>query len=422
MGARTRRTTTRTVVGVVSGSHFVNHMYLILLPPIFDLLLVEFDTTLAALGLAVGIMSVAGAAFQLPFGYVSDNYSRTLALGIGLSLGAAGVLTLASAPSYEWVLVSQALLGMGIAAHHPAHYPLLSAASSEARRARAFSVHDFAGHIGYGAAPLVIVGVLSLRGTTWRDALLLIGAVGALYAVVTTLVLWRAVPASITRAASTDTADREGQPILTRVSAALRSLTTSRAILALAVLSMVMSMVGWGFRAFAVVLLTNVYAFNLSLANAVLTVMFIASGVGTLASGELTDRLSPQVIIFGAYAVVVVAALAIGTTIIPPLLAAAMIVIGASAGSMGGIPKNRIVDKLSTTSALGVNFAIITVGVTVGGSVAPPLFGAVIDAAGFGLTFYLIAAIGVLAVLIVAGIFVQYREDLEAGAAASADD
>lgn len=422
MDAPVGRSTTRTVVGVVGGSHFVNHMYLILLPPIFDLLVVEFDASLAALGFAVGVMSISATAFQLPFGYVSDHYSRTLALGAGLFIAAAGVLVLAAAPSYEWILASQALLGAGIAAHHPAHYPLLSAASSEARRARAFSLHDFSGHLGYGAAPLVIVGVLALPGTTWRDAILVIGIAGAAYAILTTVVLWRTVPRSITRADPTGTARPGGADLTERITTAVRSLATSGAILALAVLSMVMSMAGWGFRAFAVVLLTNVYAFNLGAANTVLTVMFVASAVMTLVSGELTDRLSAQRIILGAYGAVIIAAVAIATTTIPPLLAALMVVIGAVGHSMGNIPKNRIADKISASDALGVNFAVITVGVTIGGSVAPPVFGAVIDSTGYGLTFSLIGAIGVLAVLIVLGIFIQYRDDLGSPEPTHADD
>ena len=45
------------VVALVSGSHVVNHAYLLLFAPAFPLLGAEFDVSVTALGLAVGLVS-----------------------------------------------------------------------------------------------------------------------------------------------------------------------------------------------------------------------------------------------------------------------------------------------------------------------------------------------------------------------------
>lgn len=397
----------KLVVGLVGVSHFINHMYLVLLPPIFGILAVEFDVGLAALGLAVGVQGLVNTAFQLPFGYLSDNHSRTITLGIGLGLGALGVFVLAAAPSYEWLLVGQAVLGVGIAAHHPAHFPLLADATDEQYRGRVFSLHGFSGNMGYAAAPAIIIAVLSLPGTTWRTAFLLIGIVGGTYALLCTVLLaWR-VDDHITVPAPDPSEDENpfdsvGQRILTE----LGSLFSSPGILALATLALVTSMASWGIRSYAVVLLTDGYGFRLDAANVALTVMFVASAILILLGGELSDRISAGTVILSSFALLVVSAAGVASFLIPPVAALAFVVITGSAISLGMPARSKLTDRLSARNELGMNFALITVGVTTAGAAAPPFFGAVIDRNGFGVAFFIIAALGVLGALL-AGVILR---------------
>ena len=400
----------RRVVGVVSGSHFLNHMFLVLLPPIFGILVTEFDASLAELGLAVSVMSITSTAFQLPFGYLSDNYSRTLTLFIGLGSAAAGVFVIAIAGTFTVLLAGQALVGVGIGAHHPAHYPLMADATSEDNRAWAFSVHDTAGHLGYGAAPALIVTVSAIAGRTWRDVFMLVAVVSVVYALIAVVVLSRGVSKEVSAGGRSgdSTESTEKKPLGQRIRTQLRSLVQSPAVLALTLLALVASMSGWGLRSFSVVLLTDGYSYDLTTANTVLTLMFVGSAVATLISGLLTDRLSATTIIVPAYLALGVGAVVAGSLSIPPLLAALGIVFAASAQSMGNPPSNKLLDNLSERADLGVNFAIITVGVTLGGSIAPPLFGALIDWAGFWAAFYLIGGFGVLAIAIVIAVVRVY--------------
>ncbi|MFC7029005.1 MFS transporter [Halomicroarcula sp. GCM10025710] len=400
----------RRVVGVVSGSHFLNHMFLVLLPPIFGILVTEFDASLAELGLAVSVMSITSTAFQLPFGYLSDNYSRTLTLFIGLGSAAVGVFVIAIAGTFTVLLAGQALVGVGIGAHHPAHYPLMADATSEDNRAWAFSVHDTAGHLGYGAAPALIVTVSAIAGRTWRDVFMLVAVVSVVYALIAVVVLSRGVSKEVSAGGRSgdSTESTEKKPLGQRVRTQLRSLVQSPAVLALTLLALVASMSGWGLRSFSVVLLTDGYSHDLTTANTVLTLMFVGSAVATLISGLLTDRLSATTIIVPAYLALGVGAVVAGSLSIPPLLAALGIVFAASAQSMGNPPSNKLLDNLSERADLGVNFAIITVGVTLGGSIAPPLFGALIDHAGFWAAFYLIGGFGILAIAIVLAVVRVY--------------
>jgi MFS family permease len=105
---------TLLVVSLVGGAEFVNHTYLVLFPPILGILSEEFGVSLAMLGIAMGVQGGANTVFQLPFGYLADNYDRRLALGLSLGLSTASVFLIAFAPTFEVLLVGQALLGIGI--------------------------------------------------------------------------------------------------------------------------------------------------------------------------------------------------------------------------------------------------------------------------------------------------------------------
>lgn len=396
----------KLVIGLVSGSHFVNHMYLVLLPPVFGLLVTEFSVSYTQLGLAVGVLGLVSTVFQLPFGYFSDAYGRTITLGIGLGLCAVGVFTIAFSPTFAWLLVGQAIIGCGLAAHHPAHFPLIAEATAEAIRGKSYSVHGFAGNLGYAASPAITTAVLAFPGLTWRHSFLVMGGIGAVYAVVGVLVLGRAVSDDVTHAAPADAASEalDLSTVRQRVTDELTSIAAAPAILALAVLSMLSAIINWGYRSYAVVLLTDGYVVDLGTANTVLTALFVAAAVLMLVGGELTDRWRAGYVIVLAYSLLVVLAAAVATFLLPPVAAMAVIVLGGGSLMLGIPAQQMLVDKLSLRRDLGKNFAIITVGVSVGGAVAPPMFGAVIDTTGLGAAFLAVAGFGVVALVVVGAI------------------
>jgi len=132
------------VVGSISGSQFVNHAYLVLLPPILPILSRDLGVSIGLLGLALGVQALVNTAFQLPWISRGPLY-RTITLGISPLLGAIGALVTAIAPDFWMLVFGQVILGIRVAGHHPAHYPLLSDATPEDARGRASAVYNFGG-------------------------------------------------------------------------------------------------------------------------------------------------------------------------------------------------------------------------------------------------------------------------------------
>jgi len=418
---------TAVVAGLVGGAEFVNHTYLVLFPPILGILSAEFDASLALLGVAMGVQGFTNTAFQLPWGYFSDNYDRRLTLGLSLGLATASVFVVAAAPTFEVLLVGQALLGVGVAGHHPVHFPLLAAASPERHRGRAFSVRAFLGNLGFAAPPVALTAVVALPGLTWRHAVGLIGAFGAVYAAAMLFVLYRHVDPAVTAPDADPDADGDGVPetpddadhgtpnepdhetpdaggALDSVRSAarreVRAILGSPAILALAVLALVVSTASWGITSYAAVLLQDGYGAGLDVANLTLSAMFAVGAVAVLVGGDLADRFSPGPVIVASYGAVVVFVALVATMTLPPLAAVACMLVVGGVRSLGGPARSKLADAVSARSDLGRNFALITVGTMTGSSIAPPVFGALIERRGLGATFLAIAAVAALGVAV----------------------
>jgi MFS family permease len=417
------------VVGLVAGSHVVNHAYLVVLAPLVGALSTEFGVGVAEVGVAIGLQSAVVALLQLPFGYLSDTRSRSLVLGISLSVGAVGVALTAVAPTYELLLAAQVVLGVGVAGHHPAHYPLLAAAVSDGQRGRAYSIHALGGAVGFALSPAVVAGVVGL-GYDWRVAVGVIAAVGTLAALVAAVAVRRVArevthpprddreTASVPALADRSLADLRTVP--RRVARGVATLLSAPGILGLTSLAFVTSAAAWGVRAYTPTLLTSAYALGDGAANVVVSAMFLTGGVFILLGGALTDRLGAGRILLGGYVALVVVAAVLAAGLVPsvgPVLAAggaavplalALVVLPLDGTiSVSRPARSTLADRLSRRSDLGKNFALVTVGISGGGAVAPPVFGWLIDASGVRVAFGVVAVVGLLA--LVQAVFVVRR-------------
>lgn len=395
------------VVGLISGSQFVNHMYLVLLPPILTVLSGEFGVSLAFLGVALGTQSLTNTAFQLPFGYLADHYDRTIALALSSFLGAGGVFVVAVAPSFVWLLVGQAIVGIGVAGHHPAHYPLLSDVTSEEYRGRTFSVYNFAGTLGFAAPPAVITAIVTVPSLTWRHAIGLLAAVGIAYAVLVTVVFVRIVGDDITQPNVSEPARTAGTASLSeRILSEARGIAASPGILALMALALVASTANWGLTSYTVVFLTDTYGLGLDRANLALTGLFLTGAIGVLVGGSLTDRFAPGPVLLAGFVGFTALVGIIAAGVVPALIAVGLFLLVGAIRSIEGPARDTLTEQFAGDDAVGKSFALVTIGIMIGSAVAPPAFGVLIERFGVQVAFFAVAAVGAIAtVLTVAVVF-----------------
>ncbi|MDR9381685.1 MAG: MFS transporter [Natronomonas sp.] len=384
------------VIGLVAGSHVVNHAYMLLFAPAFPLLRAEFGVSLAAVGLSLGVVNMAVTAGQLPLGYVSDTYSHTAVLVGSLVVGTVGCVLAAIAPTYEWLVASAVVIGLGVSGHHPAHYPLIAAATTDEYRSRAYSIHGFAGALGL-ALPFAVVSAAVAIGLGWRAAVAAVAALGLVYTLLTVLAV-RRIPRSISHAgadarAADETGSSDEETLSGRLGSYGRTLVSSPLVLLLTALWFVNSVSIWGIRTYAATLLDLGYGLSAGAANTVVTAMLVIGAVVLLGGGYLADRVGPMAMLFVGYSALVALTTVVGIGRLPVLAAVAAVSLLAATVDLSRPARATLTDLASQRTDVGKNFALITLGISAGGVVAPPVFGYVIETVGVGAAFVAIAAV-----------------------------
>jgi predicted MFS family arabinose efflux permease len=385
------------VVGLVSGSHIVNHSYLLLFAPAFPLLRDEFGVSIAALGLAVGAVNAVVTAGQLPLGYVSDSYSHAAVLVGSLAVGTVGAGLAAVAPSYEALLGAAAVMGAGVAGHHPAHYPLISAAVPDAYRSRAYSVHGFAGALGL-ALPFAALPAAVALGYGWRAAFGAVAVLGLCYTVLTAVVV-RWIPGDVARASAEARGDDPAavasggrvHSLARRFRDYVRNLAGAPLVLLLTALWFVNSAAVWGVRTYAATVLDAGYGLDPGTASVVASAMLVVGAVVLLGGGYLGDRVGPVPLLYVGYGSLVVLAGALASLLLPLAAAVGVVLLLAATVDFSRPARATLTDLASERRDVGKNFALMTVGISAGGAVAPPLYGYAIGAAGVETAFLGIA-------------------------------
>src|SRR6185437_10402743 len=152
------------VISIVAIAHFVSHVYIMLLPPIFLLVKDHFNASYAEIAFAITIYNVMSALLQTPAGFLVDRIGPRVMLTGGLILSGLAICVAALLPGYWFFLIGYALLGVANTVYHPADYSILSATIDGKRMGKAFSVHTFAGYLGSGVTPAMVIAAVAIWG------------------------------------------------------------------------------------------------------------------------------------------------------------------------------------------------------------------------------------------------------------------
>jgi MFS transporter, FSR family, fosmidomycin resistance protein len=391
LSARAIRPAESRLIAGVCAAHMMSHYYLLMLAPLLAFIRDDFSVSYTELAVALTVFNVVSGTLQTPVGFLVDRVGPRPVLLAGLFLSSASFAAAGIVNSF-WVFVAMyGVAGLGNTVYHPADYSLLSRYTPSAKIGQVFSFHTFAGMVGSAIAPATLLYMQSQFG--WRGAY--IGsAIFGLLVLIALMVQPEPMDEAKTRTAAkakSSTADAGG-----------RLLLSPPILLNLAFFTM-MSLMGSGLNTFLVVALGALHATPPEIANMALTSVLAMSAAGTLAGGVLAGRTSRHatVAVLGLTIGGIVTAL-VGFFNFGPVL---LITILGFSGFCAGITypsRDMLVRAVTPPGAFGTVFGFVSTGFNIGASIAPIMYGMLMDHNQPRAVFLVSAAISLLCVTTVA--------------------
>ena len=388
------------VVGLVSTAHFMSHFYLLLLPPLFPILVDVYDVGFTELGFAFAAMSLIGGLTQAPVGFLVDRYGAR-----GLLIAAIGLEGIAFAligvfPFYGAMIALLVVAGLANSVYHPADYSILNASVNPVRMGRAFSIHTTAGFLGDALAPVTIVFLLTL--TDWQTALVICGVAGALVSVA--LLLNSSVLRDVVEGEASQR-DRVAGGRVANPSTGM-ALLFSLPILMGLLFYVGISTYGRGIHSFGPSALHAAFDAPLVTASTLIACYLFASPVGVLAGGWFADRIKRHDV-FAAMCFIVVGCTIclVAATDLPFVVIGVLFSVAGFFSGMVAPSRDMLIRSLTPPGQMGKVFGFVSSGFSIGGMVAPPIFGWLLDNSDPRSVFWLtgILALATVATVLLTG-------------------
>ena len=385
----------RWVNGLIGAGHFMSHYFLLALPPLFPLLKLEFGVSYVELGLAMTCYNLLGGILQAPVGFLVDRLGPQSVLFFGLGLNAVAILLMGFVDSYWLLLILAVIAGLGNSVFHPADYAILSGSINSSRLGKAYSSHTFAGFLGGACAPIGVLAIVYFFD--WRMALITAGLTGLV------VLGFMFSNRGILRGEGTvNTAERRERDTSKLPAISGMRLVLSAPVLLFLAYFIFYGMAGGGLTAFTVSALINLHSIGLDLANSALTGYLFGILGGILVGGLIADRLPNHIVtstgglILVAFAAIAPAYIASSAYWFTPLLAAAGFGMGVILPA-----RDLMIQKIVPKGDSGKVFGFIFVGYSIGGSIAPLLYGWLLDLNEPAKVFQVSAGFAILALIAV---------------------
>lgn len=161
------------IVGATAVAHLLNDLIQAVLPAVFPMLKAQFELSFAQIGLIALIYQLTASILQPCIGFYTDKHPKPFLLPIGMTCTLIGIAILATAPNFETILISAAVIGIGSATFHPEASRVARLASG-GRFGTAQSAFQVGGNTGSAIGPLVAAALIIPYGQSAIAGLIII--------------------------------------------------------------------------------------------------------------------------------------------------------------------------------------------------------------------------------------------------------
>jgi len=155
--------TSYSILFAIAVAHLFNDLLQAVIPAIYPQLERKFDLSMAQIGMITLCFQLSSSVFQPLVGNYTDKKPKPYSQVFGMFFTAAGIITLAYAWSYPWILVAVVLVGIGSSIFHPESSRVAFLASG-GRRSLAQAIFQLGGNTGTALAPLLVAWIVIPKG------------------------------------------------------------------------------------------------------------------------------------------------------------------------------------------------------------------------------------------------------------------
>ncbi|MBD2705129.1 MFS transporter [Spirosoma sp. BT702] len=180
--SRQTQGTVYPILIATSIAHLLNDMMQAVIAAIYPLLKADFHLSFSQIGLVTLTYQLTASLLQPFVGLYTDKHPKPFSIAAGMGFSFMGVMLLAWAWSFGWVLLAVSLIGIGSSIFHP-ESSRIAYLSSGGKRGLAQSVFQLGGNSGSALGPLLaalIVVPLGQHGLMWFTLAAVLGGVLAL--------------------------------------------------------------------------------------------------------------------------------------------------------------------------------------------------------------------------------------------------
>ncbi|MBL1409515.1 MFS transporter [Sphingobacterium faecale] len=166
------------ILFAISFSHLLNDLMQSVVPSVYPLLKENYGLTFTQIGIITLIFQLTASVLQPFVGSYTDKNPNPRSLAIGMLFSLSGLLCLAFASNFYFILASVSLLGIGSSVFHPEASRVAHLASG-GRKGLAQSIFQVGGNAGSAIGPLLAALIVIPMGQNyigWFGTLAIVGA------------------------------------------------------------------------------------------------------------------------------------------------------------------------------------------------------------------------------------------------------
>lgn len=155
--------TTYPILIAVSFAHALNDLIQGVIPALYPQLEQKFSLSMTQIGLITLCFQLSASIFQPLVGFYTDKHPKPFSQVLGMFFSSIGIVILAYAPTYLWILAGATLVGVGSSVFHPESARIAFLASG-GKRSLAQSIFQIGGNTGVALAPLLVAFIVIPHG------------------------------------------------------------------------------------------------------------------------------------------------------------------------------------------------------------------------------------------------------------------